>query len=348
MKKNRIVAIVLLALIVLWVVLQFLPKSGGGSKVQQDNAPKEEVALVQPPPFSVDSAMKYLKEQIDFGPRVPGSKAHGACLDWIVSECKKRGAAVDIQYTKMTAWNGDASPVRNIIAEFNKDKKVRVMLAAHWDSRFAADKDASKANQKKPIDGANDGASGVAVLLEMARMLQIQSPEVGVDLVFFDNEDQGAPEWSDMNPQASNATWCLGSQHWARAPHRANYQAKYGILLDMVGGKNARFNKEGTSMAAAGDVMNWVWAHAQKMGYGHLFVNEEIGGITDDHVYMNQGGVRSIDIIDMRPNTIAMGMGGFEFGSFHHTMEDNLSNIDPQVLEAVGKVVAMAVYNTAR
>ncbi len=346
MKKNRIIAIVLLALIVLWAVVQFLPKGGSGSKVQREEGQKEEVKMITPPPFSVDSAMAYLKKQVEFGPRVPGTKAHSACLDWIVSECKKRGAAVDIQYTKMTAWNGDASPVRNVIAEFNKDKKMRVMLAAHWDSRFAADKDANKSNQKKAIDGANDGASGVAVLLEMARLIQQQSPEVGVDLVFFDNEDQGAPEWSDMDPQASNATWCLGSQHWARQPHKEGYQAKYGILLDMVGGKNARFNKEGTSMAAAGDVMNWVWAHAQKMGYGHLFVNEEIGGITDDHVYMNQGGIRSIDIIDMRPNTIAMGMGNFEFGSFHHTMEDNLSNIDPEVLTAVGRVVAMAVYNT--
>ena len=342
MKRNRIVAIVLLALIVLWVVVQSLPKSTPKS----NSAPATtEVKLVEPPLFKVDSAMKFLRAQVEMGPRVPMSAGHNQCGDWIVAKCKSMGGEITEQYTKVTSWEGNATPVRNIIAQWGKNKKSRVMLAAHWDSRWVADKDPKKENQRKPIDGANDGASGVAVLLEIARIMQEKQPEVGVDLVFFDNEDQGAPEWSDLSPQESNKTWCLGSQYWANNPHNID-NVRFGILLDMVGGKNARFNMEGTSMAAAGDVMGWIWNQANRLGYGNLFVKEEIGGITDDHVFMNQAGVRSIDIIDMRPNTVTMGMGGFEFGHFHHTLSDNMENIDPQVLEAVGKVVATALYNT--
>lgn len=342
MKRNRIVAIVLLALIVLWVVVQSLPKSTPKS----NSAPSTtEVKLVEPPLFKVDSAMKFLRAQVDMGPRVPMSAGHNQCGDWIVAKCKSMGGEITEQITKVTSWEGNATPVRNIIAQWGKNKKSRVILAAHWDSRWVADKDPKKENQRKPIDGANDGASGVAVLLEIARIMQEKQPEVGVDLVFFDNEDQGAPEWSDLSPQESNKTWCLGSQYWANNPHNID-NVRFGILLDMVGGKNARFNMEGTSMAAAGDVMGWIWNQANRLGYGNLFVKEEIGGITDDHVFMNQAGVRSIDIIDMRPNTVTMGMGGFEFGHFHHTLSDNMENIDPQVLEAVGKVVATALYNT--
>ena len=342
MKRNKIVAIVLLALIVLWVVVQFMPK---GSQKTNAATTIPEVKMVEPPLFKVDSAMHFLRSQVEMGPRVPLSKGHNVCGEWIVSKCKSYGAEITEQNTKVTDWEGNASPVRNIIAQWGKDKKSRVMLAAHWDTRWVADKDPKKENQKKPIDGANDGASGVAVLMELARLIHERQPEVGVDLVFFDNEDQGAPEWSTLSPQESNKTWCLGSQYWANNPHDiAN--VRYGILLDMVGGKNARFNMEATSMAAAGDVMGWVWNQANRLGYGALFVKEEIGGITDDHVYMNQAGVRSIDIVDMRPSTIAMGMGGFEFGHFHHALSDNLENIDPQVIEAVGKVVATALYNT--
>lgn len=346
MKRNKVIAIILLALMVLWAVLQFLPSGNNSGRNSVENQ-KPQKSEVVPPVFSKDSAMAYLKKQLSFGPRVPMSKGHAACYTWLVQECKKRGAVVTEQYSKVTDWEGNATPVQNIVASFSPDKKERVMLAAHWDTRWVADKDSDKTVQKKPIDGANDGASGVAVLLELARLFQSTTPNVGVDLVFFDNEDQGAPEWSDLPPALSNKTWCLGSQYWAKNLHTPGYRAQYGILLDMVGGKNARFNKEGTSMQAAGDVMNWVWAYAQKMGYGQLFSNEETGGITDDHVYMNQAGVRSIDIIDMRPSTLSMGMGNYEFGSFHHTQDDNISNIDPYVLEAVGRVVAMAVYNTA-
>ncbi len=344
MKRNRIIAIVLLLLILVWVVVQFLPK--GKTHQEGTKNPQAEAAkLVEPPMFNVDSAMAFLKTQVAFGPRVPMSTGHNECGEWIIAKCKSMGAAITEQNTKVTSWEGNATPVRNIIAQWGKDKKSRVMLAAHWDSRWVADKDPNKANQRKPIDGANDGASGVAVLLEIARIMQEKQPEVGVDLVFFDNEDQGAPEWSTLDGQTANKTWCLGSQYWSQYPHDIK-NVRYGILLDMVGGKNARFNMENTSMSAAGDVMGWVWNQANRLGYGSLFVKEQIGGITDDHVYMNQAGVRSIDIVDMRPNTISMGMGGFEFGHYHHTMDDNVANIDPQVLEAVGKVVATAVYNT--
>jgi hypothetical protein len=344
MKKNKIVAFVLLGVVLLWVVVQFMPK--GGVSTSQHHPSKEEVPVVTPPLFNADSAYLWIQKQVDFGPRVPETSSHQACAIWIEKKCKTYGAKVTLQKGMMTSWESKPTAVVNIIASFSPEKKKRVMLASHWDSRAYADKDPDKSKQKKPIDGANDGASGVGVLLELARLFQMQEPEVGVDLVFFDNEDQGAPEWANMEAMESNATWCLGSQYWAKNPHVSNYKAIYGILLDMVGAANARFNKEGNSMEAAGDVVNWVWGIANKQGAGSQFVAENIGSITDDHVYMNMGGVRSIDIVDMRPSTLAMGMGNVEFGFFHHTHQDNMRVIDKNTLLGVGKTLAFAVYNT--
>jgi glutaminyl-peptide cyclotransferase len=306
---------------------------------------KEQKSEVIPPPFDMDSAFAFVKKQVDFGPRVPGTAAHKACGNWIVQQLKNYGFEVIEQTTTAQTWDEKTIPVRNIIGHINPTVKKRVMLAAHWDTRAYADKDSLKSFQKTAIDGANDGASGVAVILEFARMLHNSPSTLGIDLVFFDAEDNGAPEWASEEAQGNPYFWCLGSQYWAKNKHIPNYTARYGILLDMVGAKNARFNKEGYSMQAAPELVNKIWTKAGQLGYGELFQDQTTGEIIDDHVFMNQGGVRSIDIVDMRPTTKAMGFGGYEFGGFHHTHKDNLEIIDRQTLKAVGHTVSFLLYN---
>lgn len=345
MKKTRIVAIALLVLFAgLFVLKGLLPSGGGKPKQNQPEQPKVE--MVKAPAFSADSAYAFVAKQVSFGPRVPNTKAHTACGDWLVAKFKSYGCEVIEQTGTVKAYDGTQLPLRNIIAQVNPEAKKRVMLAAHWDTRPYADKDSLESRWKQPIDGANDGASGVAVLLELARMLQANPiSATGFDLVLWDVEDYGQPEFSKTEVDQSYLTWCLGSQYWADHKHKDGYQAQFGILLDMVGGKDARFNKEGVSMQVGPDIVNSLWKIAQQQGYGGYFQDQTTGEIVDDHIFMNQAGVRTIDIIDMRPSTKAMGFGGFEFGSFHHTHRDNLENIDPATLKAVGQSVAQLLYN---
>jgi hypothetical protein len=345
MKKTRIVAIGLLVLFAgLFVLKGLLPSGGNGGKAKPNDQPKVEA--VKAPEFSADSAYAYVAKQVAFGPRVPNSKAHKECGDWLVSKFKSFGADVLEQTGTVKAYDGTQLPLRNIIAQINPEAKKRIMLAAHWDTRPFADKDSVESRWKKPIDGANDGASGVAVLLELARMFQATPLQgIGVDLVLWDVEDYGQPEFDKTENDQSYLTWCLGSQYWADHKHKDGYQAQFGILLDMVGAKDARFNKEGVSMQVGADIVNSLWKIGQQQGYGGYFQDQTTGEIVDDHLFMNQAGVRTIDIIDMRPSTKAMGFGGYEFGSFHHTHNDNLENIDSATLKAVGQTVAQLLYN---
>ena len=227
---------------------------------------------------------------------------------------------------------------------FLPKKENRILLCAHWDTRPFADKDEDKSKQGDPIDGANDGASGVAVLLEIARAIQQKSPEYGVDIIFFDAEDYGALDFSmagmpDYNSTAE--TWCLGSQYWSKNPHKPNYTAKYGILLDMVGAKDAVFPKEGYSLRYAAKLVNYIWNRGHDLGYGDYFQKRVMngGGITDDHFYVNKyAGIPCVDILHYNIENNG-------FGYFHHTHQDNMSVIDPNTLNAVGDVVLDVVYN---
>ena len=181
------------------------------------------------------------------------------------------------QRADLTGYDGKTLKARNIIGAFNPDAKRRVLLCAHWDTRPWADNDPDEANHHKPILGANDGASGVGVLLEVARQLQQQAPAIGVDIIFFDMEDSGTPQFASSMGDDSH-TWCLGSQYWARAPHVQGYNARFGILLDMVGGKGATFLREGYSMQHAPSVVKKVWKAAAKLGFGNYFIDED--GVT--------------------------------------------------------------------
>lgn len=345
MKTTRIIAIVLLLVFAGLFVFRSCTPDGQKPNVRSTEPVVNTTPRI-PPAFNADSSFYYLKKQVDFGPRVPNTTAHEKCGDWLVSQLQRRGAIVKEQRAIVNAFDGTPLNMRNIIASFQPDKKKRIMLAAHWDTRPFADKDPDKSKWKKPIDGANDGASGVAVLLEIARHISNDTLDVGVDIALWDVEDYGRPEWDETEDPEGYKTWCLGSQYWMRNKHVPNYQAAYGILLDMVGAKNARFNREGFSMAVAEDVVNKIWTTAHTLGYQELFQMPVTGEIVDDHYFMNQAGVRTIDIIDMRPTTKAMGFDGYEFGGFHHTHADNLAIIDLSTMRAVGHTVLHVVYNS--
>jgi glutaminyl-peptide cyclotransferase len=306
------------------------------------DAPKKpalqgEIRVVAPE-FNADSAYTYIAKQVDFGPRVPNSPEHVACGDWLSSELNRHGAEVTEQIGRVRAYDGSILKIRNIIGSFLPDAKERVMLYAHWDTRPYADKDTVRI--REPIDGANDGGSGVGVLLEIARVLGMDSLDYGVDIILFDAEDYGTPEWADTG-QNNMLTWCLGSQFWVNQPHRVGYQAKYGILLDMVGAKNAVFNKEGTSMAYAPATVKKVWRSAQALGYGDYFQNEVTPQTVDDNLFVSElGGIPSANIVHYQVQVIPMG-----YGPFHHTHADNMEVIHRDPLNAVGRTVLDVLWN---
>lgn len=300
---------------------------------EETQKPTETKAAVNAPVFNPESAYQFIAKQVNFGPRVPNSAAHKACGDFLIQQLRDFGAQVTVQDFEATAYDGKRLKLRNIIGAYNPEAPNRIVLAAHWDTRPFADKDES--NPTKPSDGANDGASGVGVLLEIARVLQTAkaNPGLGIDLILFDGEDYG-------NANGGEDTWCLGSQYWSKNKHVANYNANYGILLDMVGANGARFAREGYSMQHAPQVVENVWRTAGQLGYSNYFVSIDNGSITDDHVYMTRGGVPTIDIIDYDPTS-----PDGTFGKYHHRHTDNMSIIDKNTLKAVGQTLVQVIYN---
>ena len=306
--------------------------SSSSAKVESQPVKQQNV-----PAFDADSAWVFVENQVKFGPRVPNSEAHVACGNYLASELKRFGAQVYEQEATLTAYNGTQLKAKNIIGSYNPENSKRVLLFAHWDSRPYADHDKDPANQMKPIDGADDGASGVGVLLEMARQFSIKSPAIGIDIIFFDAEDYGTPEFVK---EYKENTWCLGAQFWAKNPHVKGYKADFGILLDMVGAKNASFFKEATSMRYAPQIVEEVWSTARDLGYGKFFINAEGGAITDDHQYVILGrNIPCIDIIYTDPES------DNGFGPHWHTQNDTMDNIDRETLKAVGQTVLQVVYN---
>lgn len=284
--------------------------------------------------FNADSAFAFLEKQVAFGPRVPNTASHQKCAVWL--ENKMRGYCKNVTTQKFTAkaYNSKMLNLTNIIASFNPDSANRVLLLAHWDTRPFADNDPDVSKRKQTFDGANDGGSGTAVLLEIARQLSIKNPQIGIDILLVDGEDYGAP--LDEQSQVED-DWCLGTQYWARFPHKMLYSARFGILLDMVGATDAVFYKEGTSMYFAPDVVQKVWVVASEIGFGQYFSSETSQPITDDHVYVNEfRQIPCIDIIQHDPSTPS------GFYKNWHTLNDNMSGISKKTLEAVGKTVLTA------
>lgn len=297
-------------------------------------APEPAVSV---PRFEADSAYAYVARQLDFGPRVPGSAAQKEAAAWLAGELSRHGAEVTVQEGHVSAYDGTLLPIRNIIGSYNPDARRRILLVAHWDSRHIADQDADPQKRTRPVPAANDGASGVGVLLEIARQLGHRTPDTGIDIFLTDAEDYGAPDsWTQPHKEEH---WALGTQYWCRRPHRADYQASFGILLDMVGAADATFYREYFSHHFAGDIVDKVWKTARELGHGQYFVDRTGGAITDDHYFINTlTGIPAIDIIDTRPDAESA------FFPYWHTTEDTLDKISPQTLRAVGETLLHLIY----
>ncbi len=295
------------------------------ANTEQSEAPKREVVS-----FNADSAFRYVNDQVAFGHRVPNTPEHKACGDWIISKLNSWGYTTSEQTFQGTDYFGKSITGRNIIASLNPEISNRILLLAHYDTRAVADHDGLLDNQSKPILGADDGASGVAVLLELARSAKARQSALGLDFLFVDLEDGGQG--------GSDDGWCQGSIFWAKEPHKADYKAKCAILLDMVGGKNAKFCWEAYSKTYAAPYLYTLWDTAAKLGWGAYFVNKEVGGLVDDHVSIIKG--RKIPAVDIVNYDSARENG---FGNHWHTQGDNLNIISKETLQAVGETVGTAL-----
>lgn len=280
------------------------------------------------PSFNADSAYHYVKKQLSFGPRIPNTPAHKKAADWMISKMKSFADSVTVQRTPVST-HGKTYQCINIIGHFNPQAKERILLLAHWDTRAFADADSATKDQH--FDGADDGASGVAVLLELARQMHLKKPSIGVDILLTDVEDAGL--------ENDDSSWGLGTQYWAKKAKANGYHAKFGILLDMVGGKGAKFYREGITKQYAGPQSKMVWDVANGIGYSDYFRYRNIGtvSINDDHAFVNRiAGIPTMDIIGLQ--------GNGDFMPWHHTINDNLQIIDKNTLKAVGQTVLYVVY----
>lgn len=308
-----------------------------GEDGQVENQPAQ---LIKAPDFNADSAYSFIDKQVTFGPRIPETKAHGACAEYLVQKLKTYTPDVEVQLGSMPMYNGKTITVKNIIAHFGKEKPNRILLSAHWDSRAWADHDPDEANHRKPVDGANDGGSGVGVLLEIARQLSMHSPDMGVTILLNDAEDQGTPEFEENRFGTNGESWCLGTQYFAKSLDKAKREYGQGIVLDMVGGRGARFLMEEASRRSNAGLLNKTWSIAMQLGYGNYFIRNNTSGIIDDHIFLGSyGQIPTIDIVD-KDDTRPKG-----FNPTWHTLQDNMSNIDKNTLKAVGQTVLTVLFN---
>ena len=279
------------------------------------------------PPFHGEEAFRFLTAQTDLGPRNPGSKGHDRCLAYLEQTLVRLADTVRLQPFPHAGYDGATLQLTNIIASFNPESPARILLCAHWDTRPRADREENPRRRNEPIIGANDGASGVAVLLQLATLLRAHPPSVGLDIVLFDGEDYGL--------EGDTGNYLLGSRHFASTASRA-VVPRFGILLDMVGDAALELPREGYSVRYAPDVVNHIWNTARGLGITE-FVDFPGGEIIDDHLPLNEVGIRTVDIID------------FEYPDpthrYWHTHEDTPDKCSPESLEAVGTVITHVVYN---
>lgn len=286
--------------------------------------------------FSADSAYDYVERQVAFGPRTPGSEAHRLCADWLEETLRRFGADTVVRMTGTALrWDGVELPVRNIWGRYNTGAPSRILLVAHYDTRPWADRDVDPARRDSPIPGANDGASGVGVVLEIARNIGMRRPEVGVDILLADCEDSG----SRADDEGDEYSWCLGTQLFVEnLPYTPAARPRMGILFDMVGGRDARFHREYFSATRAAAVTDKVWAMASRMGLSDRFPRAVGGAVTDDHLPLIDAGIPTTDIIE----NANMATGSFT--STWHTMDDDMAHIDRSSLDAAGRVALNVIY----
>ena len=333
MKKSKIMIALLIVALIAGAAFNFLPSN------KAEVSETEEIEKVQPvgPDFNADSAYIYLQEQCDFGPRTMNSVAHDKCEKWIIQKFEQYGCKVTTQKATLNGYDGTPLRSTNIMASYNPKATTRIMFCAHWDCRPWADNDPDSTNWHKPIIAANDAASGVGVMIELARILKGSGLELGVDFICFDAEDYGTPQWFEGEDPGD--TWALGSQYFANNLP-VGYAPRYGILLDMVGGVGAKFYREGMSMQYAPAIVKKVWNAARQVGYGSYFPKADGGMITDDHIPVNQtANIPCIDVIPYYPDCAQS-----SFGPTWHTIADNMDNIDKNTLKAVGQTMVQVLF----
>ena len=284
-------------------------RAGGGS------------AASNPAEFNGPTALRYVEQQLAFGPRVPNTPGHQKTGDWLLSELRTRADTVIVQAIRHQTGKGQTLQLRNFFARFRPQATDRILLVAHWDTRPFADKSANLGQQRLPVPGANDGASGVAVLLGVADALKARPPTIGVDLLFVDGEDYG-----DF---ADSTETLIGARYFAKHLP-TGYTTLFAVLFDMVGDKDLQFLEEGYSVQNAPEVVQRVWQTADRLGYGRVFVKRVTQALTDDHVPLQQAGIRAIDVID------------FDF-PYHHTTEDTLDKVSAESLQIVGNVAVALI-----
>jgi hypothetical protein len=290
--------------------------------------------------FSADSAYAYVAHQVAYGARTPGSDAHIACGDWLIGELARHGAQAKSEYGTMTNYAGEAQEIRNVVAYFEGHTSQAILLCAHWDCRPWCDEEEIYEKRFQPVMGANDGASGVGVILEIVRQLNMRRANgefvPSVLVAFFDCEDMGTP--NHYTGKDREHTWCLGSQLWAKDYQQSSIKCQYGVLLDMVGDPSATFPREYFSVGYAANYVELIWRTAIRLGYGRYFVNQNVSPILDDHYYVNSiAGIPCVDIIDYKPDT------GTGFAHWWHTQQDDMRNINKQTLQAVGETVLTTI-----
>lgn len=310
----------------LWLLASACACSKGSVKSSESPKP----TALEIPAFSADSAWNNVARQVDFGPRIARSAAHDNCAKWLADELRRHKAdTVIIQQTELDGFG----PATNIMGRFSSEKPERILLLAHWDSRPTADEDPEPANRLRPIDGANDGASGVGVLLELARLIGQTAPEIGVDILFVDAEDAGN--------EGDEDSWARGTQYFAEnMPYGVSEpMPRYAVLLDMVGGRGAKFPREVFSDMNARPIVDKIWNLAKENGMASTFPDRVGGAVNDDHLPLLRAGIPAVDIIET--NNPATG----SFNPTWHTLQDNLDNIDRETLGEVGRLMTILIYS---
>lgn len=304
------------------LIVALMTACGNTKVVSGDAAGSDTVtAVAEQNPFDAAGAFELTRQQCDFGPRVPGTPAHEKCAEWLISTLQASCDTVLVQTASVQSARSGKVGIKNIIGVINPEASKRLLLLAHWDTRPWADNDPDPSNHNKPVVGANDGASGVGVLLQLARQLKTNGTTLGVDILLVDAEDMGVDD--------NEESWALGTQYWASHPHVQGYKALFGILLDMVGSADATFTREYYSMQYAQGFGDLVWRHAA----GSHFINAQGGAVTDDHVFINRAGIPCIDIIDMRSDSET------GFCPEWHTVGDTMDAISATTLGEVGQTL---------
>ena len=309
----------------LYIVLAALMTACGSTGVSSSEGSNDTTATTSATvgkiQFDGKAAFDLTQQQCAFGPRVPGTPTHAKCAEWLTTTLQASCDTVIVQTgTVQTAQSGPMG-MKNIIGIINPDASQRLLLLAHWDCRPWADSDPDAANHSKPVMGANDGASGVGVLLQLAHQLKQAGTTLGIDILLVDVEDMGENE--------NEESWGLGTQYWASHCHTTGYKPLFGILLDMVGSSDATFTREYYSSQYASGFVDLVWNCAA----GNHFINSQGGAVTDDHIFVNRAGIPCVDIIDMRTDT------GTGFCPEWHTIHDTMDAINPATLAEVGQTL---------